>query len=132
MTSSAPSLSSPATFFSGPNRKRFHTPSATPHLPILLLNREGTITSLTEAARRVLEYPSNAAGLDPCFFSHVHASNQHRLMRDLADMVCRGKQRAQWLLRLRTGAKRWRWYRAVATNDLGPDGTGIRVRLRPL
>jgi len=132
MVSSAPSPPSPATFFSGPNRKRFHTPSAAQHLPVLYLNRKGTITSLTEAAKRVLEYTSKEKALDPCFFSHVHSSNQHRLMRDLADMVCRGKQRAQWLLRLRTGKKRWRWYRAIAQNDLGPDGTGIRVRLRPL
>lgn len=132
MVSSAPSPSSSATFFSGPTRKRFRPPPAAQHLPILLLNREGTITSLTEAAKRVLEYPAEADTLDPCFFSHVHASNQHRLMRDLADMVCRGKQRAQWLLRLRTGKDRWRWYRTIAKNDLGPDGTGIRVRLRPL
>jgi hypothetical protein len=37
----------------------------------------------------------------PCFFSHVHASNQNRVMQDLADMVCRGKQQAKWLLRPR-------------------------------
>lgn len=127
---SSPSAS-PATFFSGPTRKRFRTPTAASHLPVLTLDREGTLTSLTDAARRVLEHGADAP-LDPCFFSHVHASNQYRVMRDLADMVCRGKQRAQWLLRLRTGKKRWRWYRATAENDLGPEGTGIRVRLRPL
>lgn len=129
MTSS--STSSTSAFFSGPPRKRFQKSSTETHLPLLTLDREGTITSLTEGARRILEYRSEDA-LDPCFFSHIHANNQHRVMRDLAAMVSRGKQRARWLLRLRTGQKRWRWYRAVAKNDLGPEGIGIRVRLRPL
>lgn len=122
----SPTLS---TFYSGPTQKRFPETTA-PHVPLLTLDREGTIQSLTEAARRMLEYTSDTA-LDPCFFSHVHASNQHRVMRDLADMVSRGKQRAKWLFRLRTGNSRWRWFRAFVRNELGQDGA-IRIRLRPL
>jgi len=98
---------------------------------VLTLDRDGTIQSVTDAARRVLEHPC-PSDLDPCFFAHVHANNQHRVMRDLADMVCRGKQRAQWLLRLRTGNKRWRWYRATVRSELRQEEGHIHVRLRPL
>ncbi len=53
-------------------------------------------------------------------------------MQDLANMVSRGKQRTQWLLRLRTGNKRWRWYRATVQNNLGQEEAHIRIRLRPV
>jgi len=66
-----------------------------------------------------------------CFFSHVHRRNIQRVMRDLADMVSRGKQRTRWLLRLRTGNDRWRWYRAEVRNRLREDEQ-ILVRLRSL
>ncbi|MFB6230355.1 MAG: PAS domain-containing protein, partial [Salinibacter sp.] len=101
------------------------------HAPVLTLDRGGTIQHLAEPARRVLEYPPDATP-DPCFFSHVHGRNLRRVMRDLARMVSHRKQRARWLLRLRTGNGRWRWYRCVARNHLDqPDGA-IQVRLRPL
>jgi len=123
--------SSPASaFYSGSTETEFRE-TAAPHVPVLTLDQEGTIQSLTEAARRALEY-SGESDPDPCFFAHVHARNQHRVMRDLADMVCRGKQRAQWLLRLRTGNKRWRWYRATVRNELRQEEGYIHVRLRPL
>jgi len=53
-------------------------------------------------------------------------------MQDLANMVSRGKQRTQWLLRLRTGNRRWRWYRAAVQNNLGQEEGHIRIRLRPM
>jgi PAS domain-containing protein len=110
--------------------KRFQDDTI-PHVPILTLDREGNIESLTPAARRLLEYPDGAS-LDECFFTHVHKHNLSRVMRDLADMVSRGKQRTQWLLRLRTGNDRWRWYRASVQNNLGRQEDHIRVRLRSL
>jgi len=55
-----------------------------------------------------------------------------RVMQDLANMVSRGKQRAQWLLRLRTGNERWRWYRVAVENNLGRQDDHIRIRLRPV
>jgi PAS domain-containing protein len=119
-----------ADFSSTEDRKRFQDEGA-PTRPLLALDREGTIQSLTPAARSVLEYTSDAH-VDACFFSHVHARNMRRVMHDLADMVCRGKQRVQWLLRLRTGNKRWRWYRAFVQNCLGQREDAILVRLRPL
>lgn len=125
---SSPSKSS--AFFSDESRKRFQD-NAIPHVPILALDREGNIEALTPAARRVLEY-SDDVSLDECFFAHVHKRNMSRVMRDLADMVSRGKQRTQWLLRLRTGNGRWRWYRASVQNNLGRQEDHIRVRLRSL
>lgn len=96
-----------------------------------MLDREGDIQFLTRAARATLEYTSDDR-VDECFFAHVHKRNMQRVMRDLADMVCRGKQRARWLLRLRTGNGRWRWYRASAQNRLRAEANDILVRLRTL
>lgn len=126
---SSPSV--PSAFYSAPTRKRFQKESDPLHVPIIGLDRGGTIQSLTAAARRMLGYAGEDP-IDPCFFSHVHASNHHRVMQDLADMVARGKQRARWLLRLQTGNGRWRWYRAFVRNQLGDGADRVRVRLRPL
>ena len=111
-------------------RKRFQNEVA-PHLPVLTLDREGDIRSLTRAARATLEYTADGR-VEECFFAHVHKRNMQRVMRDLADMVCRGKQQARWLLRLRTGNGRWRWYRAVVQNRLRTEEDDILVRLRTL
>lgn len=102
-----------------------------PHVPLLVLDEEGTIEDLTEGARRILDDSSDGA-FEPNFFSHVHGHNLQRVMQDLAHMVAHHKQNARWLLRLRTGAQRWRWYRAVAENHLDRPDDGIRVLLRPL
>ena len=53
-------------------------------------------------------------------------------MRDVADMVCYGKKNASWLLRLRTGRGRWRWYKAEATNHLSDTEPSIQVYLSDL
>lgn len=102
-----------------------------PSLPVLALDREGTIQVLSRAARQALEYRSNDR-IDDCFFSHVHKQNLQRVMHDLADMVCRGKRRVQWLLRLQTGNGRWRWYRALVQNHLRTSDERVFVHIRPL
>ena len=101
------------------------------HVPMLLLNDDGTIRDLTEGARRLLEHPPNAT-IEPLFFSHVHGQNLWRVMQDLAQMVSGGKQRARWLLRLQTGNHRWRWYRARATRIPGSSEGTVLVLLRRL
>lgn len=101
------------------------------HVPLLVLDSNGTIQHLNEPAHRTLEYPTDAS-VNSCFFSHVHGHNLRRVMRDLALMVDHRKQRARWLLRLRTGNGRWRWYRLSARNHLDQKDDGIRIRLRPL
>lgn len=113
-----------------PDRKRFQDPLLR-HVPVLVLSSSGDIEYLTPAARRLLEY-EQGSDPDPCFFSHVHARNQYQVMRDVADMVCYGKEQATWLLRLRSGRHRWRWYRAVAKNRLRATETAIHVTLRDL
>ena len=123
MTTSTPSVSTPD--FGSASK------SESPHVPVLTLDREGTIQDSNEPARRALEYSSEDS-IDPCFFSHVHGRNLQRVMRDLAHMVSHRKQRARWLLRLRTGNRRWRWYRLAARNHLDENDGAIRVRLRPL
>lgn len=117
-------------FFLEKGRKRFQHDEIE-HRPVIVLDREGTIQSLTKAARQLLEYGADAH-VETCFFSHVHKRNMRRVMRDLAHMVCQGKQRAQWLLRLRTGNRRWRWYRASVENNLAEKDDHILVELRRL
>ncbi len=98
---------------------------------MLYLDRSGTIQRVNEPARRALGYGVEDT-LEPCFFSHVHGRNLHRVMRDLAHMVSHRTQRTRWLLRLRTGNGRWRWYRARARNHLDCANARIHVQLRPL
>ncbi len=102
-----------------------------PYVPMLLLSEDGTIQDLTEGARRLLEHPPDAS-IEPLFFSHVHGQNLGRVMQDLAQVASGRKQRARWLLRLRTGNGRWRWYRARAKRILGPSDCTAHVRLRRL
>lgn len=98
------------------------TRSFSARIPWLGLDREGTIQHVSRAGRYVLEYSSDTS-LDRSFFSYVHERNVDRVMRDLAQMVHHQKQTARWLLRLWTGAERWRWYRASVRNRLHrPDG----------
>lgn len=102
-----------------------------PHIPRLSLDRNGSIRFLNEAARRVLEYPSEPS-LPECFFSRVHGQNLGLVMRELAYMVSQGKQYTRWLLRLRTETDRWCWFRAEAKNLLDEAEDCIQVLLRPL
>lgn len=130
MPSTSVSAESQSSVFFDKFRKHFQD-EAISHLPLLTVDREGNIQSVTRAARNMLEYSAEES-IEPCFFTHVHRRNMRRVMRDLAHMVSRGKQRAQWLLRLRTGNERWRWYRATVQNDLGRQEDHILIRLRSL
>lgn len=112
------------------SRKRFPR-SVRDVLPLMALGHDGSICSTTRAARTLLEYPPDAS-MENSFFVHVHPEHRPRVMRDLADMVSRGKRHAQWLLRLRTGHERWRWYRASAQPDRIDGAERILVHLRPL
>lgn len=101
-----------------------------PPEPQLVLDREGAIQDLNEGARDVLDYSEDEI-IEANFFSHVHGRNLRRVMRDLAQMVSCNRQRARWLLRLRTGSDRWRWYRVSVLNRL-PSVGEIQLRLRLL
>lgn len=118
--------STPSKKFEG-GRKRFR---AFPNRAVLVVDGEGNIRQITPAARRLLEY-GNAEPVPPCFFSHVHGRNMYQVMRDVADMVCYGKPKANWLIRLRTGRGRWQWYRATVTNGLNED-SAIHIQLDDL
>lgn len=119
----------PATGISSfsPDWKRFR-PVEDLIIPVLSIDKTGTIQHASKAAHRLLEYTSDAT-LDAYFFSHVHGKNLYRVMQDIAHMVCCGRQHASWLLRLRTGHGRWRWYRATAQNRLHKGPRDILIRL---
>lgn len=97
----------------------------------MVLDAEGTIQHITPAARRLLEYRHDDE-LPPCFFSHVHGRNMYQVMRDIADMVCYGKPKASWMLRMRTGRGHWQWVRATVINQLNDDRAAIEVILSDL
>jgi PAS domain-containing protein len=92
----------------------------------MILDAEGTIRYITPAARRLLQYGPEEP-LMPCFFSHIHGQNIYQVMRDIADMVCYGKPRAGWFLRIRTGRGGWQWFRTTVTNQLNCDVPSIKV-----
>ncbi|PSR00136.1 MAG: hypothetical protein BRD48_02050 [Bacteroidetes bacterium QS_9_68_14] len=102
-----------------------------PYAPVLVLGPEGYIKHATNAARRLLQYSADQE-FDDYFFTHVHGENLHRVMRDLAAMVKHRSERASWLLRMRTGRGRWRWYRAEAINRLSLTTPAVTVRLSNL
>lgn len=110
-----PSLLTSSSSFT-PDWKRFRS-AENPLVPLLAIDAEGTIQHASKAARRMLEYAPDDS-LSPYFFSHIHGKNLYRVMQDVAHMVCCGLQQTSWLLRLRTGRKRWRWYRATVRNRL--------------
>jgi hypothetical protein len=108
------------------DRKRFQE-ALPPHVPTMVVNSEGLVEFITAAGRHLLEYRPDQS-MEPCFFSMVHAKNLYQVMRDVADMVCHGKPKATWLVRLRTGQGRWRWYNAAVRNDLRNSAILITLR----
>jgi PAS domain S-box-containing protein len=106
------------------------TPSEATPVARLVLDREGAIRDVNEAACEALGYASVEA-LDRNFFSHVHGQNLRRVMRDLGRMVGENISRARWLLRLQTAAGRWRWFRVKALNRLS-DERIISIQLHPV
>ncbi len=111
----------------GPFRKRFQYIES--HvIPAMTIDAEGTIQHISPAARRLLEYPKDAE-IDDCFFTHVHGKNLYRVMQDIAHMVCFRLKQASWLLRMRTGHGRYRWYKATVHNRLNEAVERIVVKL---
>ncbi len=93
------------------DRKRFQPFSQ--HQPRITVDLEGTVLEITKAALRLLEF-SETVEMSKCFFTLVHGRNLRQVMSDVGDMVHHGKAHASWLLRLRTGHGRWRWYKVTA------------------
>lgn len=105
------------TFLHRTLRRHLHVPDAPSSMPRLTLDTDGRIQSVSPAARKALEYAPDATP-EPNFFSHVAACSLGRVLRDLGRMVNGDRRRAQWLVRLRTGTGRWRWYRTEVENEL--------------
>lgn len=123
----APTESDPV--FSDSFWKRFQQKSdRIERVPLLVLDANASIQRVSRAARTLLEYGSDQ-DLDPYFFTHVHGRNLRRVMQDLAHMACCRKRKARWLLRLRTGSGRWRWFQATVLNCLDAAQQGVFIRL---
>jgi len=94
-----------------------------PHHAQMILDANGEIKHLTKEARRLLGYyPSQR--IESSFFQLVHDEHRVRVMWGLAEMVGRHRQRATWLVRLRTGIGTWIWLRVKASNQLHQSGLG--------
>lgn len=102
-----------------------------PLTPFLALDAKATLQHISPTARRALEYASDQS-IDASLFSHIHSANLHRVMQDIAHMVRYHQQTASWLLRLKTGNGRYRWYRAKAHNCLRAPAEWIFVVLNAL
>lgn len=109
--------------------KRFQEVIESP-TPALLIDSTGNLLHLTPLARRLLKYQDDQP-VDDYFFSHIHGSCLHRVMSDVAHMVRYGKEKASWMLCLRTGTGRWSWYKATAYNKL-KEASVILIHLRDL
>jgi len=117
------------TFFSDTFWKRFQNDKQlAQHVPVVALNAEGTICSVSRSARSLLEYGPDQK-IEPYFFTHVHGRNLRRVMQDLAHMACNRKSHTRWLVRLQTGTGRWRWYRITVLNRLEAEEARIFLRL---
>jgi hypothetical protein len=113
-----------------PLGKPLATTVVPPQSPVLRLDFEGCISEATPAARSFLGFQGDAH-MPECFFSLVHGNNLYRTMRDVANMVCYGKARAQWMIRMRTGDRRYRWVSVTALNRLNGEEGAILIWLRP-
>ena len=118
------------TFLRRELRRRLDLSSTTTAPPQITLDAEGRIQALSPAARTALEYAPDDSPT-PNFFSHVAGCSLRQVLRDLGRMVNGDCRRAEWLVRLRTGTGRWRWYRAVATSQLA-SSDAITVNVWPL
>lgn len=96
----------------------------------MILGTNGELKHVTKAARRLLRYyPSQR--LETNFFQLVHNDHRVRVMWEFAEMVGRHRQRATWLVRLKTGIGTWQWCRVQATNQLHQSGwSGVVVTLQ--
>lgn len=112
------------------NRKRFQDKFSS-HLPLLLLNGDGTIAHVAGAARKLLGFrPSQFIG--PAFTSLIHSKNMRQVLSDLSSMQRGRKTQSFWLARLLTGTGRWKWFRITAENRLQEKEQVIILRLREL
>ncbi len=96
---------------------------------VLVLDAGGEIQALTPEARRLLDYRPEQP-ITPSFFAHVHAKGLYRVMRDVAEMTCHGRQEASWMVRLRTGQGGWRWVHATVSNQLDQPAGTIFIHLK--
>lgn len=112
------------------DRKRFHINFST-HLPLILLNSDGTIAHVAAATRKLLGYPPTQL-IDSEFTSLVHGKNLRQVMSDIASMQRGTKRKAFWLARLRAGDNRWKWFRISVDNVEQEDERLIILRLKDL
>ena len=101
------------------------------HCAQMILGANGEIKHITKDARDVLGYyPSQR--IERSFFQLVHDDHRLRVMWDLAEMVGRHRQHAEWLVRIKTGIGMWTWWRVQASNQLHQSGpSGVVLTLTP-
>jgi len=115
-------------FISG--RKRFQDP-LTEMLPRIKVNTEGEILHMTNAARAILGFKSDAA-LPTSVLSYVHSKNIHALLRDISHLMQHGRKPAPWVIRLRTAQNLWGWFVVSAEQWHSESDKGVVLNLKSI
>jgi len=101
------------------------------HAAQIVLDANGQLKRVSKLARQILGYYA-AQRVRPRFFELVREHQQTRIMWELAEMVGHHRQRAEWLVQLKTGQGTWRWCHIHARNRLHHAGdSGIVLELVP-
>ena len=78
--------------------------------PAIIIGFDGSIKDVSSSAKQILHLRRPGTG-ETNFFSLVHKSHLYPVMRDVADIICRGKTSAHWLLRLKTSNESWKFFK---------------------
>ncbi len=101
------------------------------HRAQIVLDANGRIQRISKLARQMLGYYS-AQRIQPCFFKLIREHQQTHVMWELAEMAGHHRQRAEWVVQLKTGQGAWRWYHVQVRNQLHRAGeSGIVLELMP-
>lgn len=79
--------------------------------PVIIIGFDGSIIDASHTAQALMGYASELS-LDTNFFTLIHKNQLYTVMRDVADIICRGKQQASWLIRLKSSGGSWKWFNA--------------------
>lgn len=99
------------------------SPGARRNDAVILLNGDGVIERVSDRTCRMLESDDRSL-TGQAFLRRVHPRAVHRVRHELDQMMAREKERAGWLLRLKTGLGPWQWFKVEATNRLSSNGPG--------
>ena len=79
--------------------------------PVIIIGFDGSIKDVSHSALNLMDFRM-AESIEKNFFQLIHKNQLYPVMRDVADIICRGKTSASWLIRIRTSNGTWKWFKA--------------------